>query len=114
MKEFGSALLGVAYLASVVTAHVAIIPPFPDRALTYNTTHTPHGCKKLSSDKGWPADTTWRSTFPGIFKKLRGTFGPDWMYQVTNVEQVQTAVNFAREHNVRLTLITTGHDFHGR
>jgi hypothetical protein len=23
-------------------------------------------------------------------------------------------VNFARDHNIRLTVITAGHDFHGR
>jgi hypothetical protein len=106
-----TALLGLATLAS---AHVAILPPFPDRALTPNSTHTPEGCKRLSGDRGFPGDSLWRSTFPNIFKKLRGTFGPDWMIQAKSVEDVQKAVNFARDHNVRLTVITTGHDFHGR
>jgi hypothetical protein len=114
MKEFKGALLGAAYLASLASAHVAILPPFPDRYLTPNSTSTPDGCKRLSGDKGWPSDSTWRASLPGVFKKLRGTFGPDWMWQVSSVEQVQKAVNFARDNNVRLTVITTGHDFHGR
>ena len=86
----------------------------PDRALTPNTTVAPAGCKLLPSDKGWPADEVWRQTFPGVYKKLKGTVGPDWYFQVKSVEDVQKGVNFAREHNVRLTIISTGHDFMGR
>ena len=94
--------------------HSAILPPTPDKALRANSSTTPAGCKKLASDNGWPADSLWKSTFPGVFRKLRGTQGPDWMVQARTVADVQKAVNFAREQNVRLTIISTGHDFHGR
>src|ERR1700760_4239996 len=114
MKVFFNAYLGLAMLASSGMAHIAIMPPWPDRVLTPNSSEAPTGCKLLPSDKGWPSDDIWRKTFLGAYKKLKGTLGPDWMFQVKSVEDVQKAVNFAREHNVRLTVISTGHDFHGR
>jgi hypothetical protein len=112
MKVLSIALLGVLSLLPALShGHSAIMPPAPDKALHANSSTTPAGCKKLSSDKGWPADSVWTSTFPGVYKKLRGTKGPDWMVQAKSVEDVQKAVNFAREQKVRLTIISTGHDF---
>jgi hypothetical protein len=109
-----SLLLGLAFLAVPSIQHIAIMPALPDRALTPDSTEAPAGCKLLLCDKGWPADSVWKATFPGIFKKLKGSLGPDFMIQAKNVEDVQKAVNFARDHNIRLTVITAGHDFHGR
>jgi hypothetical protein len=114
MKSFVLALSTAALFAGQSYQHTAIFPPFPDKALEHNSSVAPAGCKILSADKGWPAEHEWMSSFPGIFKKLRGTVGPDWMMQARTVADVQKAVNFAREKNVRLTVITTGHDFHGR
>lgn len=114
MKSLVLALSTAALFAGQSSQHTAIFPPFPDKALYANSSEAPPGCRLLLSDKGWPADSVWKTTFPGIFKKLRGTVGPDWMMQAKNIADVQKAVNFARERNVRLTVITTGHDFHGR
>jgi hypothetical protein len=114
MKVTLNALLGAALLVAPSLGHTAIKPPSPDKALTPNSSEAPSGCKLLLSDKGWPADDVWKTAFPGVFKKLKGTEGPDFMVQAKTVEDVQKAVNFAREHNVRLSIITTGHDFHGR
>ena len=114
MKTAINTLLGVALLASSSLAHTAIRPPSPDKALTPGSSEAPPGCKLLASDKGWPTDDVWKKAFPGVFKKLKGTEGPDWMVQAKSVEDVQKAVNFARDNNVRLTIISTGHDFHGR
>jgi hypothetical protein len=109
-----STLLGAAILASPALGHVAIKPPSPDKALTPNSSAAPPGCKLLASDKGFPADDVWLKEFPNAFKKMKGTEGPDWWIQPQKIEDVQKAVNFAREHNVRLSVITSGHDFHGR
>jgi len=114
MKSLLLAISAAFLFAGSSTAHTAILPPFPDKALFANSSEAPAGCKFLPSDKGWPADHVWKKAFPGIFKKLKGTVGPDWMVQAKTVEDVQHVVNFAREHNVRLTIITTGHDFHGK
>lgn len=114
MKGAINALLGAVLLAAPSLAHTAIKPPSPDKALTPNSLDTPAGCKALASDKQWPADDVWKKAFPGVFKKLKGTEAPDYMVQAKSVQDVQNVVNFAREHNVRLTIITTGHDFGGR
>lgn len=109
MKSVFLAASAAVLFAGQTVAHTAILPPFPDKALTANSSEAPAGCKFLPSDKGWPTDHVWKTNFPGIFKKLKGTVGPDWMVQAKNVADVQKVVNFAREHNVRLTIITTGH-----
>jgi hypothetical protein len=114
MKLLTPTALAAALFAAYSTQHTAILPPFPDKALRPNSTIAPSGCKYLLSDKGWPADHVWKAAFPGVFKKLKGTVGPDWMVQAKSVADVQKAVNFAKEHNVRLSIISTGHDFHGR
>jgi hypothetical protein len=112
MTVISTAVLGVLLLLpAMLHGHGAILPPVPDKALHANSSITPVGCKKLASDRGWPVDSVWKSAFPGIFKKLKGTKGPDWMVQAKSVQDVQKVVNFAREHNVRLTIISTGHDF---
>lgn len=114
MKGVFDALVAAAFLAAPALGHTAIKPPSPDRALTPNSVDTPPGCKALLSDKQWPADAVWRKAFPGVFRKLKGTEAPDYMVQAKSVKDVQNAVNFARDNNVRLTIIATGHDFHGR
>lgn len=108
MKSVSSALLGLAVLAQTTLAHVAILPPFPDKRITPNSTEAPAGCRLLPSDKGWPHPQVFKDAFPDVFKKMNGTYGPDYMLQVTSVKEVQAAVNFAREHNIRLSIVTTG------
>jgi hypothetical protein len=108
------AVLGAALLAAPSLQHVAIKPPSGDKALTPNSSTAPPGCKLLASDKGWPTDAEWRKAFPKGFKKMKATEGPDWWIQAQSVKDVQDAVNFARERNVRLSILTSGHDFHGR
>jgi hypothetical protein len=79
----------------------------------YNTTRTPRGCRKLNTDYNWPDVSTWEIALPGVF----ATEGsdeystiPDYRLQAKSVEDVQQAVRFAKEHNIRLSIITTGHD----
>ena len=39
---------------------------------------------------------------------------PSYAVNVTNVAQMQLAVNFARNANIRLVIKNTGHDFNGK
>lgn len=39
---------------------------------------------------------------------------PSYVVKATNVAQIQLAVNFARNLNIRLVVKNTGHDFNGR
>ncbi|KAH7392884.1 hypothetical protein BKA66DRAFT_439018 [Pyrenochaeta sp. MPI-SDFR-AT-0127] len=78
-----------------------------------NTTTTPPGCRKLRTDADWPDFEVWRAALPGVVP-TNGTdkYGsiPDYRLQVKSVTEVQQAVRFARKHNIRLTVLTTGHD----
>lgn len=74
-------------------------------------------CKLIPEDKDWPVKAVWESVLPGVV--ARGTQDaklkrPDYQLTVTSVEQVQHAVKFASENNIRLTVLNSGHDFLGR
>jgi hypothetical protein len=109
-----SIVVSAALLASPALAHVAIKPPSPDKWLTPNSSTAPAGCKLLASDKGFPTEAEIKKEFPNVFQKMKGTEGPDFWIQPTSVADVQKAVNFARKRNIRVNVITSGHDFHGR
>jgi hypothetical protein len=77
----------------------------------------PNGCRKLHTDIDWPALEVWQAALPGVVQGNSSDSNgplPDYRFRVENACDVQTAVNFAREHNIRLTVITTGHDQQGR
>ncbi|KAH6638496.1 hypothetical protein C7974DRAFT_307458 [Boeremia exigua] len=78
-----------------------------------NTTTTPPGCRKLPTDADWPDVSVWREALPGVIatngSDEHGPI-PDYRLQAKSVEDVQKAVRFAKNHNIRLSVITTGHD----
>ncbi|CAK7223690.1 hypothetical protein SCUCBS95973_005265 [Sporothrix curviconia] len=61
----------------------------------------------------WPQGETCDATLEPQGTCTRGGF-PEYVVNVTTVKQVQAAVNFARNENVRLVIKNTGHDFVGR
>ncbi|KAF9291710.1 hypothetical protein BGZ68_002734 [Mortierella alpina] len=96
--------------------------------------HDPHydstACHQI--EKGY-FDVLWRQEQPGAMQRAnwevfgsRGCQGlnrttpcfqgavPLYSVNVTNVEDIQTAVRFASQHNIRLVIRNTGHDFIGR
>lgn len=81
-----------------------------------NTTTAPAGCRKLSSDADWPVAGEWTkamgSDVQARSKTLAtGVYRPDFSLRAESYKDVQKAVKFAVTNNVRLTLITSGHDF---
>lgn len=83
------------------------------RGTILNTTITPPGCRKLNTDIGWPSRDVWENSLPGIIPTPGSdAYGPlpDYRLQVKTVSDVQNAVRFAARHNIRLTVLTTGHD----
>ena len=76
----------------------------------------PAGCKKLPTDADWPSLDVVNSELPGWEASMPdGNFKhPDYIYEVKRVSSVQIAVRFAAKHNVRLSIINSGHDFLGR
>jgi hypothetical protein len=73
-------------------------------------------CKIVAGDQGWPADAVWQQEIPGIVKspKAGNDSHPDWVINAHSPVDVQAAIKFANKYNVRVSIITTGHDFLGR
>ncbi|KAI0105249.1 FAD binding domain-containing protein [Nemania sp. FL0031] len=62
----------------------------------------------------WPeGDTCYASASTSGLSCTQGGF-PSYVVNVTTVKQIQAAVNFARNKNLRLVVKNTGHDFYGR
>jgi FAD/FMN-containing dehydrogenase len=75
----------------------------------------PEGCRKLPSDSDWPSLETWKAALPGVQPKEAscGTC-PDYRFVVKSISDVQKAVKFAVQNNIRVSVIASGHDFLGR
>jgi hypothetical protein len=89
--------------------------------LQLTTAHQPASdtlnCKQLVGDPSWPAPDVWSKALPGVIP--RGPQDPkvkrpDYQLIVTNVSQVQAAVKFAADNNLRLSILNSAHDFNGR
>ncbi|UQC87185.1 isoamyl alcohol oxidase [Colletotrichum lupini] len=82
-----------------------------------SSTVAPIGCRKLSTDHDWPAPEVWEAAIPGVIQQngsdAHGRL-PDYRVRAENASIVQAAVRFASKHNIRLSVITTGHDQLGR
>lgn len=77
----------------------------------------PTGCSKLHTDDDWPAAEEWQAKLPGIIKQnLSDANGllPDYHIRAKSYSEVRDAIRFAASNNIRLTVITTGHDELGR
>jgi FAD/FMN-containing dehydrogenase len=75
----------------------------------------PAGCRKLNTDSDWPLPAAWKAVLPKvILRPANVKTGPDYRIRVESVEDVQKALKFANENNIRVSIIATGHDFMGR
>ena len=77
----------------------------------------PQNCNRLPTDSDWPSEDVWKAALRGVEPRGRVVVGnarPDYAYEVKTVEEVQNAVNFVAKHNVRLSILNSGHDFIGR
>jgi FAD/FMN-containing dehydrogenase len=78
---------------------------------------TPAGCKKLPGDDKWPTKEILDQELPGWEPRMamnENGHHPNWIYDAKSVASVQRAVKFAAKHNVRISVINSGHDFIGR
>lgn len=83
-----------------------------------DATKTDKKCRLLPQASDWTSPETWSAELPGVtsIKDENNKTGPipDYRLRAQSIEDVQTAVRFASEHNVRISVITTGHDQIGR
>jgi hypothetical protein len=79
---------------------------------------TPAGCNALSSDIDFPPEAVFKKAFPSVIARSKtlaaGVGAPDYKIRAKTYKDVQDAVKFAAKHNLRLSVITSGHDFLGR
>jgi hypothetical protein len=79
---------------------------------TPGKTTTPAGCRKLSTDVDWPADAEWKKVLPEIIARsktlAKGVYRPDYKVQAESYKDVENAVRFCKQNNLRLTIIDTG------
>jgi FAD/FMN-containing dehydrogenase len=71
-------------------------------------------CRKLATDPEFPTEETWKRAIPRITVRQPGDVGADYNLRAQNYAEIQAAVRFCSEHNVRLSIINSGHDFLAR
>jgi hypothetical protein len=73
-------------------------------------------CKVIPGDLDWPVDEVWMKEIPGVIKTpVSGNItSPTWLINAKGSADVQAAVKFAAKHNVRISVVNSGHDFMGR
>jgi hypothetical protein len=103
-------------LASSQSGASHIRLPVKDEVITAQKLPAPAGCKKLSTDADWPSTDVINAELPGWEASMPDgkLKHPDYIYEAKSVASVQRAVRFAAKHNVRLSVINSGHDFLGR
>jgi len=77
----------------------------------------PAGCRKLKTDDDWPTPEDWKARLPAVVPNNitdGGDINPDYRFQVQSACDVEAAMKFATDNNIRLTVITTGHDQEAR
>jgi hypothetical protein len=93
----------------------ASAPPSAPLAPVTGKTTAPAGCRKLGSDADWPTEAEWKKALPEVEPRSKtlaaGVYRPDYKLRAESYKDVQAAVKFATTNNIRLTLITSGHDF---
>lgn len=75
-------------------------------------TVAPEGCLKLASDTDWPSSKAWQDALPGVIPrdpKANGN-GPDYRIRPKSVEEIQKALKFVRDNNIRVSIVASGHD----
>jgi FAD binding domain len=79
-------------------------------------TTTPPGCRALKSDESFPPLDVWAKFLPGVkpIRPLDSQKHPDYRFVAKSAADVEKAVTFARDKNIRLTIINTGHDYLAR
>ncbi|KAF2429945.1 FAD-binding domain-containing protein [Tothia fuscella] len=73
-------------------------------------------CLTVSGDAAWPAKSEWQKAMPEIEtqKPKESWTQPPYRLDATTVAEVIAAINFTRQHNIRLSILNSGHDFVGR
>ena len=87
-------------------------PPAPKKE------NTPAGCRALNTDVEFPSEAVWKAELPQAISRTKTLAdyvkAPDYKVVAKKYSDVVDAVKFASKHNLRLSVIASGHDFVGR
>jgi FAD/FMN-containing dehydrogenase len=109
------------FSTSVWSISIAVLSYSPKTTLAASnkTVSTPAGCRVLPGDVEWPSAEVWKKELPNAIPRSRfqspfSSTHPNYRVSATTVQEVQNAVRFATKHNLRLSIINSGHDYMGR
>jgi hypothetical protein len=80
-------------------------------------TKTPSGCRQIITDETYPNATVWKAALPKAELRnvdFEGDGHTDYKIRALTYQDVIDSVKFAAKHNIRLSIINSGHDFIGR
>jgi hypothetical protein len=79
-------------------------------ALAGGIVMAPSGCLKLPTDSDWPAPEIWKAQLPGVIPRdEKNADQPNYRIRPKNAAEVQKAVKFAKDNNIRLSVLMSGH-----
>lgn len=79
----------------------------------------PKGCRLIPGDDGFPTATEFSAALPGVMAISPGSSPikehkrPQYIVSASTVAQVQAALKFSGERNIRISIYNSGHDFLG-
>jgi FAD binding domain len=99
-------------VAPAPAAKASVVPAAPKKA------STPAGCRALNADAEFPSEEVWKKELPLAVSRTKTLAkyvkAPDYKVVAMKYSDVADAVKFASKHNLRLSVIASGHDFLGR
>jgi hypothetical protein len=98
------------FYAMLFLGRVAFAAFLASTTLARDHVTSPSGCLKLPTDSDWPSPEVWKAQLPGVIPS-NGKPGPQPNYRLRpkNTAEVQKAVKFAKDNNIRLSIIASGH-----
>ncbi|KAF2667400.1 FAD-binding domain-containing protein [Microthyrium microscopicum] len=100
MKSFNNLVAVVTILAQLCSHTIAASPD----------------CKVIPGDSKWPTPEEWKEKLPTAQKQAeKGSMKhATYRIDVKTVDEVKAALEFVKKHNIRLSILNSGHDFLGR
>jgi hypothetical protein len=97
--------------ATFIPASTIVIEPSPTLLPGSSLT-----CKTVVGDTLWPDFDLWTAALPGVLSVpyIGRDAHPNYFLAAKSVSDVQAAIKFAGDYNIRLSIISSGQDYLGR
>jgi FAD/FMN-containing dehydrogenase len=103
------------YLSTLFLATLAFANPEDPPVVP--KTKTPVGCRAMITDETYPSPEVWKKELPTSEMRnvdLEGDGHTEYKIRPSTYQEVVEAVKFSSKHNLRLSIMNSGHDFVGR